>query len=75
MPQKTFTAKRRVEADVCDGISVYNKGYLLTITQLLDQSGLSPGSNTVSHAKKRDFDLLRKAKQGLWKSTKNTESF
>ncbi|KAG8321957.1 hypothetical protein J6590_034329 [Homalodisca vitripennis] len=51
--------KRRVMAAVGEGICIYNEGYLLTMTQLLDQVGLSPGASTASHAKKRDSDRLR----------------
>ncbi|KAG8318973.1 hypothetical protein J6590_101524 [Homalodisca vitripennis] len=46
-------------AAVGEGMCIYNEGYLLTMTQLLDQVGLSPGASTASHAKKRDSDRLR----------------
>lgn len=58
-PKTTFTAKRKVEAAVGEGISIYNEGYLLTITQLLSQVGLSSGATTASLARKRDMDRLR----------------
>lgn len=54
----TFKATWRVEADVGEYISVYNEGYLLAMIQLLEEAGLSLGSNIASHAKKRDFDHL-----------------
>lgn len=58
-PKTTFTTKRKIEAAVGEGLSVYNEGYLLTISNLLKQVGLSPGENTTRHARKRDCHRLR----------------
>lgn len=58
-PKTVFTAKRKVEAAVGEGISIYNEGHLLTMTQLMKKVGLSPGTNTASHAKKRDSQRLK----------------
>lgn len=58
-PKITFTAKRRVEAAVGEGICVYNEGYLITMTNLLVQAGISPGSNTARFAREKDCQRLR----------------
>lgn len=56
-PKTTFISKRNITAIVGKGISVYNKWYLLTISNLLKQVGLSSGANTASHSRKRDSHL------------------
>ncbi|KAG8256860.1 hypothetical protein J6590_061143 [Homalodisca vitripennis] len=60
-------------AAVGEGICIYNEGYLLTMTQLLDQVGLSPGASTASHAKKRDSDRLRELVDFLNYPEKNVD--
>ena len=64
-PKTTFTAKRRVDAAVGEGICTYNEGYLLTMMQLLAKRGTSPGRNTASLAEKKDSERLRLRKERL----------
>lgn len=68
-PKTIFTSKMRVEAGVAEGISVYNEGYLLTMTKLLKTSGISPGRTTVLHAQKKDATRLR------LRQTRKTEKY
>lgn len=58
-PKTIFTGKARIEAGIAEGISIYNEGYVMTMTMLLEKSGVSPGRKTVDVAKKKDEDRLR----------------
>lgn len=73
-PKTTFISKRNITAIVGEGISVYNKWYLLTISNLLKQVGLSSGANTASYSRKRDSHLpthLKVRSSGKYKKHRN----
>lgn len=58
-PKVTFSARRRLEAAVGEAISVYNEGYLITMANILEKAGVSPGLNTSRYAQKKDSHRLR----------------
>lgn len=58
-PKVNFTAKRRVDAAVGEGICVYNEGYMITMSSLLQKARISPGRNTIHFAEKKDLQRLR----------------
>lgn len=49
-PKTTFLGKRRLEAPIGEGICMYDEGYLMTISNLVQTAGTSPESNTSNHA-------------------------
>lgn len=62
-PKTIFTAKRKLDAVVAEGICLYNEGHAMTITKLFSKAGISPGSNTLRLAQKTDSHCLRLRKE------------
>lgn len=62
MPQDYLQVKK-VKALVAEGVCLYNEGHLITMMNLFAMTGLSPGGNTVSLARKKDVHRLKLRKQ------------
>lgn len=58
-PKSMFLSKRKIETLVSEGVSPYNEGYLITMTNLYTTTRISPGSYTVYHAKEKDACCLK----------------